>query len=391
MEDCMKSNVSVVLAALLLAGCGSSERVEVGNNNRDPLLDIKEKLFALQSELATLTASNWATCSGAVSGAAQNVCKIAQAATEEAKVAMQGAISDLASQIQSRIKDGETDFKTMSGIWNKLYGVDFPETTGAILPTEAECRTFSGNASTFSCIQVQGAAINTLNTSVSTINTTIGTINSTISVLTGTVNGAMLPVTIGNENLGAGPFYEQVVRLGDESRINGYVDGLGSAIGVGTNPIGTTSGSSTVTVTTSAVHGLAANNFVRIEGCASGRGFTSAALNGTFEVVSAPTTTTFTLVLIGTATGTATIGGTTCVIKKFSGAGFTTIWSNTSGSDTTIRRTIGGTKAYNFAICKTSDNKGKICYSTINNNAAITDFSAVFAADCISSGNIVCK
>ena len=408
----MKSSVTIVVAALLLAGCGSSERVVyVENPKPDPTLEIKEKLLALQGELSSLIANDWTTCSGNdLSTAAKNVCKIAQAATGEAKAAMEGAIADLASQIQSRINDGAADFKTMSSIWNKLYGVDFPETTGASLPTEAECKNFNGNASTFSCIQVQGSKIDTLNNSVNTINSSVNTIsssvtainntidtinssitsiNSTISILTGTVNGAMIPVTIGNENLLAGPFYEQVVRLGDGSRINGYVDGLGSSINVGTNPI-STNGSTTITITTSANHNLVAGNFVRIQGCTSGRGLTSADLNGTFEVANG-SGITFTIVLSSTATSTGTIGGSTCVFKKFTGAGFTTIWTNSSGSDGITRRTTGGSKAYNFAICKTSSNEGKICYSKTNNNALIGDFSTVFGANCVSSGDIVCK
>jgi len=346
-----------------------------------PQENIKKQLLELQGQLQSLATSDWASCNGgSLSAAAKSICGIAKAATEETRVEMRGAIKDLASQLDSQITDTQTDFATLSTVWKRLYGVDFPLVTGAIVPTIADCKVFNSTASTFECVKVQGAAIETLQT--------------TVAVLGGTVSGAMTAIQIGSENLASGPLYEEVVRLGDLSRINAYTDGLGASITVGSNPINATNGSSTVTITTSAAHGLVTDNFVRLELCSSGRGFTAGDLNDTFAVLTAPTTTTFTISFAPTtATSGGSLGSSTCSLKKYTGAGFSTIWVNTSSSDVTTRRTTGGSKAYNFVICKTTSGDGKICYSNANNNATFATISAIpgWSTTCASSGAIVCK
>jgi hypothetical protein len=374
-----------VVIVLLISSCGSNvEKQNMRSKKeqpRDPLENIKKQLLELQSQLESIVQSDWADCNGgSLSDVAKSMCKIAQAATEETRVEMRGAIQDLASQLESQIDDMQTDFATMSSVWKKLYGVDFPLTTGAAVPTLADCTAFSSTASTFECVKVQGAAITAL--------------QATVAVLNGVVGGAMTPVRIGSENLAAGPLYEEVVRLGDLSRINAYTDGLSSSIIVGTNPINATNGSSTVTITTSSAHGLLTDNFIRLTQCSSGRGFTAGDLNGTFTVLTTPTATTFTTSFSSTvATSSGSLGNNTCSLKKFSGAGFSTIWQDTNSSDTAVRRTTGGSKGYNFAICKTSSNDGKLCYSINNNNATFATISAIpgWSTTCESSGFIVCK
>jgi hypothetical protein len=379
----LKVKQILLAMTVVFLGCSSTDqdRRTPQDQPRDPVENIKKQLLELQGQLQSLVASDWADCNGgSLSDAAKSICRIAKAATEETRVEMRGAIGDLSSQLKSQVVDTQTDFATMSTVWKKLYGVDFPLVTGAATPTIADCKVFNSTASTFECVKVQGVAIEALQT--------------TVAVLSGSVSGAMTAVRIGSENLAAGPLYEEVVRLGDLSRINAYTDGLGTSITVGTNPINATNGSGTVTITTSAVHGLVADNFVRLEQCSSGRGFTAGDLNGTFLVLTVPTTTTLTISFSPTvATSTGTLGSSSCSLKKFSGAGFSTVWVNTSSSDVAVRRTTGGSKAYNFAICKTTSGDGKICYSNANNNATFATISGIagWSTTCTSAGTIVCK
>jgi len=372
----------VLMSLILFVGCGATEpeRRTYRADPKDPNEEIKKKLLELQGQLQSLIQSDWADCNGgSLSDAAKSICKIAKAATEETRVEMRGAIQDLATQLESQIDDTQTDFATMSGVWKKLYGVDFPLTTGAAVPTLADCTAFNSTASTFECVKVQGAAIQSLQT--------------TVAVLSGTISGSMTSIRIGTENLAAGPLYEEVVRLADFSRINAYTDGLSASIAMGANPIAATNGSSTVTITTSAVHGLVVDNFVRLTLCTSGRGFTAGDLNNTFTVLTVPTTTTFTISFTPTlASSGGSLGASTCLLKKYSGAGFTTIWEDTSASDTVVRRTMGS-KGYNFAICKTTGGDGKICYSNADNNATFATISGIagWSTTCASAGAIVCK
>jgi hypothetical protein len=80
---------------------------------------------------------------------------------------------------------------------------------------------------------------------------------------------------------------------GNGSSFQIFVDGLSFTI---TNVALT---SNVVTITTSAAHGLVANDFAKVTAT------TAAAVNGTFKVKAAPTTTTFTYDLIGTTIASA--------------------------------------------------------------------------------------
>jgi hypothetical protein len=374
------------LVSIFLYGCGVVEindpttQRTTENRRSAPDVDLRKKLFELQSEIQSLISSDYATCGGSLSAAAQNICKIAQAATVEVRVELRGAISSLASQLESRINNSASDFSQISAAWKQVYGSDFPSTTSPGTPTLSDCQNNTGNASILGCI--------------SKYSTDIQSIQTTISALSNAVTGAMTTVEIGSENVGAGPLYEQLVRLGDKLRINAYTDGLGTAFTIGSNPINATNASSTVTVTITA-HGLSVGERVRIEDCSSGRGFTWQHLNGVFTLATVPTANTFTISLApGVASSGGTLGGSLCVVKKYSGAGMSTIWTSANPSDASVRTTSGGSKSYNFIIKKGltgagSASEGYLCYDTTNRSAVFATLNAATAVG--ANGNIQCK
>ncbi len=365
-----------VIAVFLLASCGSS--VDKENHRSDPQVEMRQQIMELQQELLSIVDSDYATCSSSLSQAVQNICKIAQAATVEARAEMQGALADLASRLESKIQDTQVDVDALSGMWTRIYGVDFPATTGAATPTEAECSSWTGNASVVECVKVQGTALDNL--------------QNAVDDLTNTVSGTTLPVAIGEENISAGPVYENVIRWGDQSRINAYADGLHEGLTLGGNPLTATNGSPTLTIT-AAAHGLAVGNFINMTACQSGKGFTAAHLNGEFEIATVPTVNTFTITMAKNATSGGAFGASSCLIRRYTGNGFTSIWTSADGSDVTVRKTTSGSKSYNFAICETTASEGKLCYSSTDRTASFATISAIPGWDttCASSGSIVCK
>ncbi len=375
----MKIKFLIPLAISVLVSCGQQEADDKGTQSRDPLENIKEQLLRLQAEISGIVKSDYATCGGALSTAAQRICQIAQAATVEARVEMRGALQDLASQLESRIDAAGSDISALASSWKTIYGVDFPLVSGAPTPSEADCLAMNSNASLLECIKVTQSAIDALQASV--------------AVLSNTVTGAMSVVEVGSENIDAGPVYEQLVRLGDKTRINAYTDGLGPALGVSSNPIDPTNGSPNVVITTSAAHGLAVGNRVDLEDCGAGAGFTWQDLRGRFTI-SAVTATTFTINLGKNATNSSNFGGSLCIVRKFSGSGFSSIWVSANPSDSAVRQTTGGNKTYNFIIKKGltgagNANEGYVCYDTTNRSAAFATINAATAVG--TTGNIICK
>lgn len=386
-----------VIFSVLFAifACGTDTQYSDERTHKSPYDELRDQLIQLQGELAAIVASDYATCSGSLSAAAQNICKIAQAATVEGNVEMRGELNQLAVELESRIRAAsyddadmrtridtlETNFNTLAGAWERIYGDVFPNTSpSGPTPSETECRTAAANASVMECLVVQGTAIQTLQTAV--------------SVLTGAVTGTMSIVEIGSENVLAGPVYEQVVRLGDKSKVNAYTDGLGTPLTVGSNPIDPTNGSPNVVITATA-HGLTAGDKVDLEDCGSGAGYTWQTLRNKFEVLAAPapTANTFAITLPSNATSSSNFGGSLCIVRKFTGAGMSTVWTNAAASDAAVRKTTGGSKSYNFIIKKNltggGATEGYICYDQTNRSATFATINAATAVGL--TGNIRCK
>jgi hypothetical protein len=94
-----------------------------------------------------------------------------------------------------------------------------------------------------------------------------------------------------------------------------------TATTLGANPIATTNGSKLVTIT-AAGHGTTAGTYVTITSTLAVGGIT---ISGEYEVVSAPTTSTFTISSATAATSNATGGGTVTVTYQISAGGTTAV------------------------------------------------------------------
>lgn len=125
----------------------------------------------------------------------------------------------------------------------------------------------------------------------------------------GTVRKLHNFVTLASENL---------LFLGSEKKI--YLEESGtfnditpirSTVNLPTNPINTSggAGSGTVTVTTSAAHGAAVGDFVTFASLTAVDGLTTSDLNKEHEIVTVPSTTTFTVDTGGSATSGGVDGG----------------------------------------------------------------------------------
>jgi len=231
----MVRSKAALLALVLMSACGKQE-ARKQPPAPSPIESLRNELLKLQAEISAIVSSDYSSCGGALSSAAQKICQIAQAATVEVRTEMRGALSDLASQLESRIDSSGKDVDALAGSWKQIYGVPFPDVSGAPTPTEADCLANNATASLIKCMQVQQSAIDAL--------------QSAVTVLSDAVTGAMTVVEVGTGNVDAGPLYEQLVRLSDKSRINAYTDGLGPIITVGSNPIDPTTASSSVVITT---------------------------------------------------------------------------------------------------------------------------------------------
>jgi hypothetical protein len=94
-----------------------------------------------------------------------------------------------------------------------------------------------------------------------------------------------------------------------------------TATALGANPITTVNGSRLVTITTPTAHGTTAGTYVTISGATVFNGVT---ISGEYEVVSAPTTTTFTISSATTASASSAGGGAGVTVTFEISAGGTT-------------------------------------------------------------------
>ena len=111
---------------------------------------------------------------------------------------------------------------------------------------------------------------------------------------------------------------QNLLFMGSEAKI--YLEDSGAlsditpiraTVSLGTDPIETTggAGSGTVTVTTSSAHGASVGDYIILSGLTDTDGITAAELNNEFEIQSVPTTTTFTIATTGSATAGSVFGG----------------------------------------------------------------------------------
>jgi len=354
----------LAIIAFILTACGSSNSV-----SRTELEEIQEKITALSALAGNLDAvvgSDFATCPASGDTAdplIRKICEVAHAATIELQIQLQAEMGTFVTSLQDQIDAANNDLASH-------------QTSLAVI-----------NAS---LTNLQDD-IDDLDTRLTSAEAAIIALQNLTSSITGTLNGVMISLSIGEENLGAGPVYESVLRRVDKKRFNGYVESYGSALSLPNDPITAVNGSSTVTVSMTA-HGLTVGNVVKITDLTEGRGFTSGDLLGEFEVLSVPTANSFTVQLRRNATSNGSLGGNVGVAQKLNARGMATLWKSGDMSDVVVRQTTAGSKRYNFIIRRLvsdlTNQTAELCYDSTNRAAS---FATINAASEGGSGNIVCK
>jgi hypothetical protein len=364
---------------LILLSCGPQEQAkrdpEVSKSPKDQLVeDLQKQLFALQGTITNINnmvLSDFNSCSGtnAADALINKICKVAQASTVESKVAMKSELQTFSTTLEEKVSYINRD---LASVLNNLEGVSL------------------------STIQ---SDITTINSTLTTLDTRLDDAESAIDALetltasiSGSLNGTVKEIQVGNENLSAGPAYESLLKRVDHDAISAYVEAYATAVTIASNGLDTTSGSAIITVTTSAVHGLAVNERVFIQGVESGKGWAASEVNGEFTVVTVPTTTTFTITMSRNSTKTGTFGGANGTTKEVLGRGLGRIWATGDGDDVAVRVANPRGKPYNFIIVENGSGDGYVCYDKSNPSA---NFATLSGAGCqtdgVAAGTCACK
>ncbi len=366
-------NLIFIFLLTFVLSCSEESQIKPENDKKttNKEEELENSLRYLQGQINSLIESDFATCNsvGINDTLATKICQIAQAATVEDITELKSNLALFSSSLNEKLQDTQNDFAVLEAQWKKIFGVSFPGTTGGATPTLSDCLNNNATASLIECMKISASAINNLAT---------------------TVAKTMLVVEIGTENLLAGPTYEQILRLSDKTRINAYMDGLGSLITTNDpNPIDTTNTSSTIVINATA-HGLNTGNKIKMRSCSSGNGLLAKHLYGIFSITKI-NNDSFSIVLSASASATGSIGSNSCEISSYTGAGMNTIWTTADVQDTAVRTTNSSSIIYNFMICKNSSNEGILCYDSTDNLATYATIFAGLGVNCAGSGNIVCK
>lgn len=357
------------LASLfLLTSCAKTVSIEIPNAPTASDLDIlKAQVTALigtQNQIDTLVNSDFKTCSGTgdtSDALIKKICNVAQAANAEALADLKGQLAAYSDALSQQL---------------------------ILLSNDLATATVNVDAATASIVTINATLVS-IQTNVTNLQSAVTTLQGQVASITGTLATNLIALTIGDENVSAGPLYETLLKRFDNTRVNGYVEATSAAVAITNGGYAATSGSSTITVTTSAAHGLVAGNLVRMTGGTIGKGFLSLDITGDFAVVSAPTTTTFTYVAYRNATSSGTFGSSGASAAKYSGHGLGTLWTSSQVSDIAVRQTSLGSKTYNFIIRRLVDiTKCEVCYSKSDN---VATFGTINAAPVGGNATIACK
>lgn len=138
-----------------------------------------------------------------------------------------------------------------------------------------------------------------------------GWINQSTYSFSGVCRSLFNWITFTSENLlGVGTNQKFYVEL---SGIYHDITPLSETLNLPNNPFATTLGSYAVVVTTSAPHNITINTYVTFSGVSGGGVVNGVTLNGNFEVIEVPSSTTITIRAAQVATSTGTGGGASCV------------------------------------------------------------------------------
>lgn len=362
-------SLPLLTACVMLMACGVEPQYAPANTDKSEIENLKSQIQGLElqsSTLNTLIQSDFASCPATgdtADGLTRKICQIAQAATVEVRV-------QISSQLQSYVVKLQNQLGALSG-------------------------DLAGSNANLSVIQSQITAmqtdISTLQTQMTSANAAIVALQNLTNSIGTAITGNMVSITIGEENLIAGPMYESLLKRADNKRFNGFVEALGAPVVLGNNALVATNASATITVTSSA-HGLAVGDVVTFAGLTGNRGYTAGDGYGEFSVVTAPTANTFTILFPRNATSSGSFGGNSATYRKVNGRGMSTIWKSGDASDTAVRVANLGTLRYNFIIRRKasdgSNNTAEMCYDKSNNAAS---FATINAAAEGGAGNILCK
>lgn len=363
----------IFVLSLIAVGCGTQEyNPPTGDvpSDEDRISELETKILALsgtQSQINNLIMSDWSSCvtSGpdTLTTLQQNICRIAQAATVEAKAQLKGELATLIAANQEKLINVQNALDSSSG---------------DIASLQAQITSVSNSLSTLT------TQVNTNTTNISTLTASVASINSQISAV---INGAMLEITIGVENLSAGPLYESVLRNPGRSRITAYIDSVDANKTISNNGVSTTNGSSTVVISSNS-HGYNVGNLVKLNGLNATNGLSSAVLNDQY-VITAVTTNTFTITVPVNATSNGAGGGNAGYVARVNGRGLGRAWQASdgetsltttfslrpynflvTGSATTFGASPGGSSPFTWVNNSTAVGSGWVCYSITNRSAS---------------------
>jgi hypothetical protein len=289
-----------------------------------------QQLVGTIAQISGLLNNDFTTCSGSLDSLIQNICRIAQDANLEdrnkLKSELLSVIKVLKSQVDATSNESGSTSTLIQSLNDSLYG--------------------AGNTS--GCVQANTCDSGSIAGRLKTAENSITSINNLLSSVQTTVNRTLESIEIGVENLAAGPGYESVTRRVDRTQINGYIEAYGSALSISSNGATATNNSSTITVTTSSVHGLSVGQTISLSGLTAGKGFSAGNLTGLFSVVTVPTTSSFTISLSANATSGGSFGGSLGLVTPVVSRGQGTVWKTSDGEQSKV--SVGGHINYNFLV-----------------------------------------
>jgi hypothetical protein len=146
-----------------------------------------------------------------------------------------------------------------------------------------------------------------------------GWINQSTYSFSGVCRSLFNWITSTNDNLlGVGTNQKFYVEL---NGIYHDITPLSQTLSLPNNPFATTNGSYAVVVTTSAPHDITVNTYITFSGVSGGGIVNGVTLDGNFEVIAVPSSTTITIRAADVATSTGSGGGASCVAEVELNAG----------------------------------------------------------------------
>jgi hypothetical protein len=370
-------NLFLFMILGFFVSCG--EQVKAPDPNEPPptsdkeqIENLKKQIFYLEgtvTNINNMVLSDFATCanSGNTADALINrICKVSQAATVEAKVAMKSELQTFSTVLNDKINYINKD---IASILNNLDGVN-------ITTLQSDVTTLQGN-------------VTTLQTNMTNAQNAITALQNLTASISGALNGTVTEVAVGSENFSAGPSYESLLKRVDGSTVSGYVEAFGSTVAMPSNPVSTTNGSPTLTFTSTAAHSLAIGDVISVTNLIGDKGWAASEINSELIVATVPTATTITVTMPRNATKTGTFGGAAGSLRKVLNRGLGRIWVLADGSDAAVRVANPRGKSYNFII-KVSGGAGYVCYDQTNRSALFATIDAATTFPGLT-GNVRCK